>query len=125
MEDKYLHLTTLKKKAIPSDVKSKEVTSQFEQAKSDIFSAGDKGVYADVKMRKSFTLADLGKKPRLQCASFSFVHKSAGKVDSYLCITGWKGKFVKFRMTTEARASSHDDFLVYMGAWMVRLWPSG
>lgn len=117
-----VYIYDLKKTGIPEDPKSVVVSSQFEQARGDIFAAGERGLYKDVAIRKTFLLSDLAGRPRFQCGAFTFVHSKAGEVDSYLCLTGWQGKFVKFRMTVARDDSSESRFRLYMGAWIAHLW---
>jgi hypothetical protein len=42
--------------------------------------------------------------------------------DSFLCLTSWNGKFLKFRMTTAHRDGSNDDVRHFLGPWITLLW---
>lgn len=112
------------KKSIPNDVESSEVTAEFEEAKGDIFTAEEKGVYSDVTLNGEYLLSDLAGANRFQCAGFGFEHKTRGDVDSFLCVTSRLGKFIKLRATADRRDGSDLSFRQYMGAWIEHLWPA-
>jgi hypothetical protein len=112
-----------KQKAIPEEVESGAISKEFEAAKGDIFRAEEKGYYSDVALNGEFLLADLSGQNRFQCASFGFVHKKRGDVDSFLCVTSWLGKFVKMRATADRSDGTESAFRQYMGAWIEHLWP--
>ena len=118
-----VYIYNLKIRSIPSDLSSDEVTGQLDQAKQDIFKAQEKGIYSDVRVVSGYTLSDLAKRARLRCMSFSFNHKSSGPLDSFLCLTSWRGYFVKFRMSVASNENSEGDARQYLGAWIAHLWP--
>jgi hypothetical protein len=112
----------LKRSAIPDDIKSAIVRAEFERARADAFLAQPRGLYAQVYLRRNFTIEDSAKRTRFQCAAFHMTRDGAKPQDGFLCVTSWNNKFVKFRMTTlsdrdtEATARSH------MSAWLPVLW---
>lgn len=118
-----VYIYDLKIRSIPGDLNSAEVTGQLDQARRDVFAAQEKGIYSDVRVVNKYTLSDLAKRARLRCLTFSFNHKRAGPVDSFLCLTSWRGKFVKFRMTVASDENSESDARQYLGAWIAHLWP--
>ena len=61
------------------------------------------GIYAQVDLRRNFTIDDAGKRTRFQCAAFHLTRDGAKPQDGYLCVTSWNNKFVKLRLTTLAR----------------------
>jgi hypothetical protein len=119
-----VYIYDLNKKQIPADPDSSEISAQLKQAEGDVFAAQDKGIYSNVGVERTFMLRDLSKRARLRCVSFSLTHKSAGDLDSFLCLTGWRGKFVKFRVSTARSAGSEAAVRQYMGAWIAHLWPN-
>ena len=44
-------------------------------------------------------------------------------MDSFLCLTGWNNKFVKFRLTTRHDPRSGGEVRRFMEAWLKILWP--
>ena len=46
-----------------------------------------------------------------------------GAVDSFLCLTGWHNKFVKFRLTTRPSPRSSAEARRFVEAWLKILWP--
>jgi hypothetical protein len=48
-----------------------------------------------------------------------------GKVDSFLCLTSWNAKFLKFRLTTAHASGTASDARRFMKAWLPVLWPEG
>jgi hypothetical protein len=109
---------------IPADLDSRVVQSQLKQAQSDIFALQKRGSYANVSLKRSYVLRDTAGRPRFLCADFAFVREGMGNVDSFLCLTSWKGRFVKFRLTTSERAGSADEAAAFVKAWNEVLWPS-
>lgn len=98
----------LKRAAIPEDPKSAIVRAEFERARADAFLAQPRGLYAQVYLRRNFTIKD-GAKPQ----------------DGFLCVTSWNNKFVKLRLTTLSDASAENSARKYVNDWIPVLWGSG
>jgi len=113
----------LGKTAIPDDLASEVLTSQLKQAQGDILELQKQGIYAKVDLKRNRTLKDGGGRPRFLCSDFAYVHAKAGNVDSFLCLTGWKNKFVKFRLTAAQHGGSQAEADRFMQAWAKLLWP--
>src|SRR3954469_26064916 len=92
----------LKRAAIPDDAKSAIVRAEFERARAEAFLAQPNGIYAQVYLRRNFTIDEGGKRTRFQCAGFHLAGEGAKPQDGYLCVPAWKNKFVKLRLTTLA-----------------------
>ena len=90
----------LKRGAIPEDAKSAIVRAEFERSREDVFLAQPRGLYAQVYLRRNFTIEDSAKRTRFQCAAFHMTRDGAKPQDGFLCVTSWNNKFIKFRMTT-------------------------
>jgi hypothetical protein len=61
---------------------------------------------------------------RFFCSAFSYLQKGiAATVDSYLCLTAWKNKFFKIRMTRPQHATSGADAEQFVKGWISVLWP--
>jgi len=114
-----VYIYDLRQTSIPDDAMSDAVKGQLRQATQDIFKAG----YGNVAPRLKYAILDDGTKVRFLCQSFGYTHKSLGKVDSYLCVTAFNRKFVKFRMTTGVRAGSESVANRFVQAWTKVLWP--
>src|ERR1700748_956019 len=54
----------LKRAAIPDDVKTAIVKAEFERSRADAFLAQPQGLYAQVYLRRNFTIEDGGKRTR-------------------------------------------------------------
>lgn len=108
---------------IPADLDSSVVQSQLKQAQGDIFELQKRGSYAHVALKRSYVLRDRSGRPRFLCADFTFVRQGMGNVDSFLCLTGWEGRFVKFRLTTGERAELAREAAAFVNAWSGVLWP--
>ena len=85
---------------IPEDPKSAIVRAEFERVRADAFLAQPRGLYAQVYLRRNFTIDDAAKRTRFQCAAFHLTRDGAKPQDGYLCVTSWNNKFVKLRLTT-------------------------
>lgn len=115
----------LGKPAIPDDIESGELAAQFEDAMADIKAAGAQGAYPKLMSLRRFMVEGLDRTPHFRCASYTMRLPARGDVDSFLCLTAWQGKFVKFRATTEQHEDSESLLRQYLGAWIEHLWPQG
>lgn len=112
----------LRRSAIPDDVNSAIVRAEFERSREDAFLAHPRGLYAQVYLRRNFTVEDPGKRTRFQCAAFYLTRDGAKPQDGYLCVTAWNNKFIKFRMTTLSDRENERIARSYMAAWIPVLW---
>src|SRR6476646_7249466 len=115
----------LKRAAIPDDAKSAIVRAEFERVRADAFLAVPRGIYAQVYLRRNFTIDDAGKRTRFQCAAFHLTRDGAKPQDGYLCVSSWNNKFVKFRLTTLAGSDTEASARQYVAAWIPVLWAPG
>ena len=112
----------LKRSAIPDDAKSAIVRAEFERSREDAFLAQPRGLYAQVYLRRNFTIEDSAKRTRFQCAAFHLTRDGAKPQDGFLCVTSWNNKFIKFRMTTLSERETESTARQHMTAWMPVLW---
>jgi hypothetical protein len=112
----------LKRSAIPDDAKSAIVRAEFERSREDAFLAQPRGIYAQVYLRRNFTIEDPAKRTRFQCAAFHLRRDGAKPQDGYLCVTSWNNKFIKFRMTTLSDRDNEAVARQHMAAWIPVLW---
>ena len=105
-------------KTIPPDPQSDLVKKQLAQAKGDVVSFGQRGMYVDVTDKGEFVIPETGA-PRFLCANFNYrlVDRAGTPADSYLCLTAWNGKFVKMRMTARLGNISRSDVQEFANAW--------
>jgi len=115
----------LKRAAIPDDAKSAIVRAEFERARADAFLAQPRGLYAQVYLRRNFTIDDNAKRTRFQCAAFHLTRDGAKPQDGFLCVTSWNNKFVKLRLTTLSDTGTETTARKYVGAWVPVLWGGG
>ena len=115
----------LKRAAIPDDVKSAIVRAEFERVRADTFLAQPRGIYAQVYLRRNFTIEDSAKRTRFQCAAFHLTRDGAKPQDGYLCVTSWNNKFVKLRLTTLSDNNTETTARKYVAAWVPVLWGGG
>jgi hypothetical protein len=114
----------LRRAAIPEDAKSAIVRAEFERSREDVFLAQPRGLYAQVYLRRNFTIEDSGKRTRFQCAAFHLTRDGAKPQDGFLCVTSWNNKFIKFRMTTLSDRDNETHARKFMSAWIPVLWGS-
>jgi len=112
----------LKRVAIPDDPKSAIVRAEFERSRADVFLAQPRGPYAQVYLRRNFTIEDSRKQTRFQCATFHMTREGAKPQDGFLCVTSWRNKFLKYRLTTLAHAGSEAAARQHVAAWIDVLW---
>jgi hypothetical protein len=115
----------LKRAAIPDDAKSAIVKAEFERARADAFLAQPRGLYAQVYLRRNFTIDDTSKRTRFQCAAFHLTRDGAKPQDGYLCVASWSNKFVKLRLTTLSDNDTEAAARRYVAAWIPVLWGAG
>jgi hypothetical protein len=115
----------LKRAAIPEDAKSAIVRAEFERVRADAFLAQPRGLYAQVYLRRNFTIDDAAKRTRFQCAAFHLTRDGAKPQDGYLCVTSWNNKFVKIRLTTLSDTNTETAARQYVAAWIPVLWGAG
>jgi hypothetical protein len=110
---------------IPEDPRAERIRAQFEQAEGDIFMAQQKGQYQNVTLRARYAIADGRGQDRLACGTFRLRRADDRKdYDSYLCVSGWGNKFVKFRATAPAGAGNDAIGRRFLEAWAKMLWPA-
>ena len=114
----------LRRVAIPDDAKSAIVRAEFERSRQDVFLAAPRGLYSQVYLRRNFTVED-GKLTRFQCAAFYLKRDGAKPQDGFLCVTSWRNKFIKFRMTTLSDRETEAAARKYIAAWIPVLWGPG
>ena len=115
----------LKRAAIPDDAKSAIVRAEFERARAEAFLAQPRGLYAQVYLRRNFTIDDAAKRTRFQCAAFHLMRDGAKPQDGYLCVTAWNNKFVKLRLTTLSDSNTEAPARKFIAAWIPVLWGNG
>jgi hypothetical protein len=120
-----VYIYDLKRNAIPADAKSAIVRAEFERSREDTVLAQPRGLYAQVYLRRNFTIEDAKKETRFQCAAFHMTRDGAKPQDGFMCVTSWNNKFVKFRMTTLADKDTEQQARTYMAAWIPVLWGGG
>src|SRR5258707_399293 len=86
--------------SIPDDLESDVLKSELKEAQNEILELQRRGSYAKVELLRDYAMSDRRGRDRLLCSDFAYVHEKAGNVDSFLCLTGWHDKFVKFRLTS-------------------------
>jgi hypothetical protein len=111
------------RRSIPDDLASDVLKSELKDAQGEILELQRRGGYTKVELLRDYAMSDRRGRSRLLCSDFAYVHEKAGKVDSFLCLTGWHDKFVKFRLTGARHAGSDDEAKRFLAAWMEILWP--
>ena len=118
-----LFVYDLKRKDLPEKADAALIAPQLQQAAGDILTLKKRGDYADVHEGLAFTVPT-GANPRFHCKSYVLksatplggVKSASSEFDSYLCVTTWRKKFVKARMTTERRASAPREAAEFIAA---------
>ena len=109
--------------AIPDGPASEVMKDQLKQGQNDILELERQKKYARVEWLRTYVLNDRAGQEKIACSDFVLVHERTGKADSFLCLTGWRNKFVKFRLTTAQRPGSTDEAAKFVEAWIPVLWP--
>jgi len=119
-----VYLYDLGLKSIPADPESSVVRDQLAQARGDVSELAKRGTYANLTDAGEFTVPASGP-PRFICSSFSYQRgdRVDVAVDSFLCLTSWRDKFVKLRMTGSKGTISRADVTTFATAWIELLRP--
>jgi hypothetical protein len=110
-------------KDIPDSLSSERVTTQFAQARNDIY-AMQQSRKGKVEDGETFQINSPAKVPRFTCGSYRIVDANGRLIDSFLCLTAWKGKFVKYRLSTLQNKDSTAIAKRFVGEWEDQLWPN-
>jgi hypothetical protein len=110
-------------KNIPDSLSSELVTAQFAQARGDIHSI-QQSRSGKVEDGETFQISSPTNTARFTCESFLIVDTSSHQIDSFLCLTAWHGKFVKYRLSTLHNDGSTAIAKRFVGAWADQLWPA-
>jgi hypothetical protein len=119
-----VYVYDLQQRAVPEDPQSDIIRSQLKAARDEIFLLQRMGAYRKVAHRGDFVIRDVDRRPRFACATFSLVRQGFGTADSFLCLAGWRNRFVKFRLTTARHTGSAAEARGFVAAWSDILWPS-
>lgn len=118
-----LFVYDLKRKDLPEKADAKVIAPQLQQAAGDILTLKKRGDYAEVEEGLAF-MVPAGANPRFHCKSYVLksatplggIKSASSEFDSYLCVTTWRKKFIKARMTTERRASAPREAAEFIAA---------
>jgi hypothetical protein len=102
--------------SIPDDPQSDVIKGEFAEARREVFD-----VRSQVEWKRDFSIQGESRKARFACGAFSFTNKASDQLSGFLCLTGWKNKFVKFRLTTPR--GSEAEAARFVRAWTGVLWP--
>lgn len=105
--------------SIPDDPQSELVKGQLADARREVFQVRSK-----VEWKRDFSIHSESRKVRFICGAFAFADKPSEPRDSFVCLTAWKNKFVKFRLTTPPRSGAEAEATRFVRAWTGVLWPS-
>ncbi len=114
-----IDLYDMRRRVIAEGPNSAPVREQLEQAVAEIVRTFNRG-----ERTASYVINDKGGRARLQCASLVYRRSDRpGDFISMLCVTGWKNKFVRFRMSAARQGSTEADAKAVLEAWLEILWP--
>ncbi len=108
-------------KDIPDDLSADIVTAQFAKSRVDVYErmAMENGKANDTA---GFEIAGPDKRTRFFCRAY-LLDKDSEKADSFMCLTTWHGKFVKFRLGTPSASGTTEVAKRFVAAWAPILWP--
>ena len=107
---------------IPTELISNTVRQQFARAQNDITGNIGPNKYSKVTAVGKYSIADDEGNARYLCASYE-IEQDGKQQDSYLCLTSWDDRFVKFRVTMPHAAGSMNEASRFVSQWTETLWP--
>jgi hypothetical protein len=106
-------------KAIGNGITDASVTNEQASSKQDIVDAGKKGSYHDVEWIRDFHAPDAGEDSQFICSHFELKFEQGAPLqDSFACLTGWKNRFVKLRLSGLHDAKSITEARMAAEGWM-------
>jgi hypothetical protein len=102
--------------AVPNDTESGPMYDNFQDSKAAISRRG-----LQVELRREF-VASRGSGPKFLCASYTVM--APGPRESLLCLTSWKNKLLKFRVTGARTETSDIEAQTLVAAWSKVLAPN-
>jgi hypothetical protein len=117
-----IYIYDLGRRSIPDDPQSALVKAQFEQARGDILAAQKSGRYQNVTLVSAYAISDANGRQRFNCGKFTLT-RDKSENDSYLCVTSWRNKFVKFRISVPAKNGNDRLARSFIESWVAVLWP--
>jgi hypothetical protein len=108
--------------SIPDDPLGPLIGEQVLQASAEINRAVTAGAYEKASSKGTYNLPNAGR-ARFQCADFTLVRGGGQEWDSLLCITTWRGKFIKFRVSGPKQPDGTAGARRFVEAWSKVLWP--
>jgi invasion protein IalB len=109
-------------KDIPDLLSSDRVTGHFTKVQGDILRVW-KAAGAKVEEKQPFDITAADHTVRFICRAY-VVQKIGQREDSYLCLTTYKGKFVKYRVTAPEWEGNAEKARHFMATWIDLLWPA-
>jgi hypothetical protein len=107
---------------IPEGPSAPVIKAEFDAAMSDLLGVAQ-DARSKVEVKDPFWISDMRGQTRLLCVAATMVRVSQPEeLASYLCVGGWKEKFIKFRTTGERFPQMAAR--LFLQAWVNRLWPS-
>jgi hypothetical protein len=121
-----VYIYDLQMKSIADDPASAEVQAALKESQGEIAAIAQRGDYTGVTLKDTFTISDTAGRARFTCAEYSYFSKRQNAdLDSYLCLAGAKGQFVKLRMDTlKTNINARRTVEGWARAWMPVLWSS-
>ncbi len=114
-----IDLYDMRRRVIAEGPHSAPVREQLEHAAAEIVRTFNRA-----ERTASYVINDDRGRARLQCASLVYRRSDRpGDFLSLLCVTGWKSKFVRFRMSAPRQGSAEADAKAVLEAWLEILWP--
>jgi hypothetical protein len=114
-----IDLYDMRRRVIAEGPNSPPVREQLEHAAGEVIRTFNR-----TERTAGYVINDARGRARLQCASFVYRRSDRpGDFTSLLCVTGWKNKFVRFRMSAPRQGSSEADAKAVLEAWIEILWP--
>lgn len=110
--------------SIPTELGSNAVRRQFTRAQADIAAnvGPDPGRFTRVTPVSTYSIADDEGTARYLCASYE-IEQNDQQFDSYLCLTSWNDRFVKYRITRPKAAGNINEASRFVQQWTETLWP--
>jgi hypothetical protein len=108
------------RKDIPNDPSAPPISEQMRQARDEVQKLAARGYYESATLQDEYRIPAKGP-ARFQCGDMTISNKGQ-TVASLVCVTSWRGRFIKFRVSGPPRDGTAEGRR-FVEAWTRILWP--
>ena len=110
--------------SIPADPQLGPTIDQLQISVREIFAKEADGTLRHVDLVDTYTFGGDEAQCRFVCSRFAIDVNDKDQTECLTCLTSWRNKFIKLRITVRQSETAHADAQAFVRAWENELWPS-